>query len=260
MSESCLKRSTRLRPLSFVYPPAGECHNQNWAKITKTRPASSPILHQHDAFMDHGDQADYKWLSMHFANARFVLNLRRLKPWLVSRVDHVRRSRVAAGCSPYGGRDCKTSSTDFLDNSDAQILRWVVKQAKHQNRVLHFFNSSWTLRQRFAVIDVEAMSTSGLNLVLNWVSRPSLSTHTTKVAVLTPNDVPMDAAKHHMVPPDANSNKHADRTREKVEEVLLQHGCTATMWSSSWYGQCATAISRMALAGAGSSAAKVARL
>lgn len=125
----------------------------------------------------------------------------------------------------------------------------MTSQAAHQNEVARFFDSSWALRQRFAVIDVEGMTSAGLNLVLDWVSRRSLANYPTKVAVLKPRDVPMDVAKHHMVPPDANSFTHASRTRERVEALLKRHGCTSDDWNSIWYHRCAKAITKRLHAG-----------
>ena len=195
--------------------------------------------------MDHGDHADYVWLASQYPTSRFILNTRRLKTWLVSRADHARRSRVAAGCTPYGDeKSCPSARSNFVDNSDEAILRWVTEQAHHQDKVSRFFASSHALRQRFVVIDVEGQSSASLNLLLDWVSRPRLASLPTTVAVPRPRDVPMASARSHAVPPDANSNTHASRTRERVEDVLHRHNCTAEDWNSNWYRACAKAIAR----------------
>ncbi|KAG8460175.1 hypothetical protein KFE25_004423 [Diacronema lutheri] len=222
----------------------GYCNGVNWATATTSHTDQRAILSQHDAFMDHGDEADYVWVASRYPTSRFILNTRRLKTWLVSKADHVRRTRVAQGCTPYGARgSCPSTSIFLLENSDEAIARWVTEQADHQDKVVRFFASSHALRQRFVVIDVEGQSSASLNLLLDWISRPRLASLPTTVPVLRPRDVPMAVARSHAVPPDENSNTHESRTRARVEAVLRRHNCTAEDWNRHWYRACAKAIS-----------------
>lgn len=66
--------------------------------------ASSPLWSVYNAFSDHGDHADYKWLDTAFPGSRFVrvLNTRALQPWILSSYDHVRVHREMYNCMSQG--------------------------------------------------------------------------------------------------------------------------------------------------------------
>jgi len=225
----------------------GECMGKNWAVVTRSNSASSPVLSQHDAFMDHGDHADYVWLAKAYPTARFVLNTRELKSWIVSRADHARRNRVAAGCTPWGtASTCRRANSNFVDNSAGKIRSWIIDGAEHQRKVISFFDSSSQLRNRFAVVDVEGQGPNSLNRVLDWVTRVNLKNMPTKTVVLRPKDVPLAQARTDIRPPDANSNSHSEATKEHVVKVIKELGCTVATWHDTLYGPCAKQIKKNA--------------
>jgi hypothetical protein len=246
-----MKTGTTTLSKMFAQKGYATCHGEcpsNWAVATTEHApssSSSSLIEGHDAFMDHGDHADYAWLASQYPAARFVLNTRRLKTWITSRADHARRNRVAAGCAPWGDKSsCPHAESNFVDNSVDRLKKWVLQGAVHQDAVLCFFNRTSERRQRFTVVDVEGQSATSLNLLLDWVTRPHLGVKTTSTVVLRPKDVPLDSARHHIIPPDANSNAHTGFVKERVESVLRSLGCTAVEWNDIYYHACARAIAR----------------
>jgi len=215
----------------------GECAGETWSTMTYAHKADSKSLRDHDAFMDHGDHTDFEWLNQTYPTARFVLNTRSLRNWVVSKADHMRRKRVSAGCPPWGS-DCAKDPHGFVSNSNTTIRRWIISQAEHQRRVLDFFNGSRSLRNRFVVVDVEGQSARSLNLLLDWVTRSDVSTRKTTDPVRTPKSVPLSHAVHHTEAPDANSNAHSSDTRTRVTDVLRSLRVPASCWEDTLYFGC----------------------
>mmetsp|Transcript_23220 Transcript_23220/g.62940 ORF Transcript_23220/g.62940 Transcript_23220/m.62940 type:complete len:306 (-) Transcript_23220:114-1031(-) len=216
----------------------GECNGQPWHTASTSR-AAKAIVDSHDTFMDHGDHANFKWLAKSYPTARFVLNTRELKSWLISRADHARRNRVAGHCAPFGDK-CPAASSNFVSNSNETIASWARAQARHQMQALHFFASDARLRNRFAVIDVEGMSQSQLNHVLDWVSRSDLTKRRTSKLVMKAGDVPNEHGRStfHGAAPDANSFRHPPDVKHIVEGILRRVGCPRSTWDALIYSKC----------------------
>lgn len=221
------------------HPCHGHCSGvgDNWARVTANH-RRQPLL-GYDAYMDHGQTADFRWLAQTFPKARFVLNTRELKAWLVSRADHARRNRVAGHCSEWG-KMCSSAPSYFVDNTDKTIRHWVIDEALHQHDVLTYFNSSQALRNRFIMVDVEGMASSDLNLMLDWVTRsnPQGSQRAPKL-VMKPEDVPMHRPQHKTKIPDANSHGHSPETVHRITSLLNRLGCTGASTHYLIYSACA---------------------
>ena len=83
------------------------CHNRcdddvQWAAESHNHNKSADIWKNHRAFMDNGDMSDYQWLYNTFHGSRFIMNVRPLRDWVLSRYDMVREIRLGGGCSPEG--------------------------------------------------------------------------------------------------------------------------------------------------------------
>lgn len=233
------------------------CHGvcgggMRWGEISRAHDRSSRVFSQFAAFMDNGDEADFKWLAGAFPTARFVLNTRALRRWLCSRADHVRRHRVRAGCAPFGNAtSCARAYSDFVANDATAIRAWVVALAQHQDAAVAHFSTSHELMQRFAVVDVERQAGAELRALLGWSTRRRLEARQTQRLVLTLADVPheLTVATPRLPPagagvPHINAHGSADATTALVERVLRSTGCNASMWDDLWYRRCADAITR----------------
>ena len=77
----------------------------DWAAFSHQHDAQSPDLTLHRVFMDNGDTADFEWLYNTFPNSRFMMNVRSLRDWLVSRYDMIRIIRESGGCTSQGPQE-----------------------------------------------------------------------------------------------------------------------------------------------------------
>eukprot|EP00908_Phaeocystis_cordata_P021472 Transcript_3826.p2 GENE.Transcript_3826~~Transcript_3826.p2 ORF type:complete len:464 (-),score=102.93 Transcript_3826:499-1806(-) len=191
-----------------------------WDNISRAHDASSHIWRRHNAFADHGDHADFKWLDATFPGSRFVLNARALQPWLLSSYDHVRMHRLKAGCTAQGDDEsCKKPrhmQSDWLDNSDAWIAERVALAAKHQQDVMEYFDANEERRQRFVVVDVEGWSDDDVMLPLRWVTRSSLDDLPTPTLLAKPGQLRQILGKDVK---RADEHLHAVPRRESKQAV-----------------------------------------
>ena len=171
-------RSMGFHACHHTCPDGHGDRHARWDHASQRHNASSPLWQLYNAFSDHGDHADYKWLDATFPGSRFVLNTRAMQPWLLSSYDHVSKNRVRSGCTPQGdGKSCTPQSgkSMWVDNSDAWIAARVAKVAAHQNAVLAYFDANEERRQRLVVVDVEGWNDTDVMLPLRWVTRSNLS-------------------------------------------------------------------------------------
>ncbi|KAG8464634.1 hypothetical protein KFE25_010002 [Diacronema lutheri] len=200
------------------------CHGvcgggMRWGEISRAHDRSSRVFSQFAAFMDNGDEADFKWL---------------------------------AGCAPFGNAtSCARAYSDFVANDATAIRAWVVALAQHQDAAVAHFSTSHELMQRFAVVDVERQAGAELRALLGWSTRRRLEARQTQRLVLTLADVPheLTVATPRLPPagagvPHINAHGSADATTALVERVLRSTGCNASMWDDLWYRRCADAITR----------------
>ena len=220
-----------------------------WDRTSHEKNASSPLWHLYNAFSDHGDHADYKWLDTAFPGSRFVLNTRAMQPWMLSSYDHVRVHREMYGCEPQGNSSsCKggdsaparaasllskpddgavrvhtgvyLSESDWMDNSDEWIAERLASAAAHQEEVMAYFDAHKERRQRFIVVDVEGWSPKEVMLPLRWVMRPKLEELPTDRLLVSRGqfarrlldkaDVPSKAQDALHAAPDTPSAVHAN--------------------------------------------------
>ena len=219
-----------------------------WDRLSHEQNTSSYLWHIYNAFSDHGDHADYKWLDAAFPGSRFVLNTRAMQPWMLSSYDHVRVHREMYGCTPQGdATSCKggdspkvppasllskedgeevrvkndsalAQSSDWMDNSDAWIAERLASAAVHQEEVMKYFDANEERRQRFIVVDVEGWKPDQVMLPLRWVMRPKLDELPTSSLLVGPGqfarrvlDKPLDEAQYALhAPPDTPTAVHAN--------------------------------------------------
>lgn len=100
------------------------CKRKHWSG-----PAPRPeLLAEHDAFLDGMPPIDFASLDRQFPGSKFVLNVRPLGQWLLSRMRHVARNKADP---KYAG--------DWLDNEESDVVRWIVTRQRHHGAVLRHF-------------------------------------------------------------------------------------------------------------------------
>lgn len=235
-----------------------------WDHLSQAHNRSSPLWYLYDAFSDHGNHADYKWLDQTFPGSRFVLNTRALQPWLLSSYDHVRINRQRSGCKPQGGGEsCKDGKSNWLDNSDAWIAERVGKAAAHQQEVMAYFDANEERRQRFIVVDVEGWSDENVKLPLRWVTRGSLDDMPTPTLLVKQGqlrkvlggklrfaeDQLHTAPKQPKVAHANALGMHPKQSEHDVSRALRELvRCPESLWQDSIYLRCAEFMAGLWLA------------
>ena len=140
-------------------------------------PAQAPGI------LDNGDHADIKWLDSHFKNARFALNSRGLRSWLLSRYDMTRDNRMNRGCSPEGNlQDCKEGKlhygepTNMVRNDPSSLANVIKTLAEKYQEALDYVEEK-ELQDRFVVLDVCNPKDKTTVPKLLWVTRKDLNNH-----------------------------------------------------------------------------------
>jgi hypothetical protein len=101
-------------------------HGVKWRK-TK----NNSLYHKYDCFCD-GIPDDFTALDQMFPGSRFILQVRELDRWLVSRLEHIRREKRKVRIKGHSG---------WLDGSDENIIDWVHQWNEHHLRVLKYFRN-----------------------------------------------------------------------------------------------------------------------
>lgn len=224
------------RTVHYLCPPdlsSGVSQSRRWFHHTVNHDARSRCLADHDAFLDNGDKADVAWLLDRYPNARFVLNVRQMEPWMISRLDHERHdrrhvTRLRQNCahlsSPERASRCeedvlrRARQGEFRQPIDAvtdnvTLAQWIVRMGSYQQQVLGLFNSTLGRRQRFVLVDVVRMSQCDVLRLLGWVARDDWRARPTSRLVLAPHDVP---------------RCHAPRGGGSCSELLPTDGSTSS--------------------------------
>jgi hypothetical protein len=208
--------------------------------------------------MDNGDHADYEWLYNTFDHSRFVMNVRPLRDWVLSRYDMVRQIRLNGGCSPQGtSASCAqgwygtpSDVETWTGNSDADIRSWIAKLAEVQVQQLSFFDANPVRQNRFVMLDVTDSENQDITLRrLAWAQRKDLADyHTDHLLMMNtelPGDLPfleVDRLSGPHAVPHALGAPHPASSLRHVESVLRSMGCYEDTWGQYIYDQCRNAI------------------
>jgi hypothetical protein len=244
-SISKLLRSLGYRPCHNICYRGAE-DSVSWP--TASRSKNWSYFEPFDVYSDNGNLADVVWLAKSFPTARFVLNVRPLKQWLLSRVDMYRHIRERGGCSPYGKFEAgnKCGNRGVANNDADACVRWVVLTAAAQEAALAFFQSSPALRNRFAVHDfVTATPTheADTKALVDWITRPGLDADTTDKLVLSPADLPTRVKGTAIRFPRVFSyGTHSVESVRLVTRALEDNGCPESMHDDVLLARCAAAI------------------
>jgi hypothetical protein len=267
--------SLGLRSCHDTCPDKNGDKHARWDRTSHEQNASSPLWDLYDAFSDHGDHADYKWLDTAFPGSRFILNTRAMQPWILSSYDHVRVHREMYNCTSQGdASSCKGSvqggatsllsqadgdvavnPSEWLDNSDQWIAERVADAAAHQEEVMAYFDHNEQRRQRFILVDVEGWKPQEVMLPLRWITRPDLGDLPTSSLLVSPGqivrdvlDKAQDSPMLHAAPDTpsavhANPRPHPTESEDIVNRALRKFvSCPESMWQDVLYSKCARYI------------------
>ena len=213
-----------------------------WSSDSTQHDEQSPLWRHYNQFADHGNHADYEWLDTTFPNSRFVLNTRGLQSWLLSRYDHVRTNKEAAGCSSQAldGDECSIS--------DDEIANLIVAEARHQQNVIDYFNATSERRQRFVVVDVEGWSDTVVMQSLRWVVRRNTTAYATNMLL---NESQWGEFLHLKPTGDRklawmggeDAGGYPAESQQAVERVLRDTvSCPSHLWKQALYAECAAYV------------------
>lgn len=246
---------------------------EDWAKQSSLHNARSPLWKYHRAFMDNGDGADIEWLYNHFPNSRFVMNVRPLAAWALSRYDMIREIRLGGNCTERGGpEDCAGGiqntpqlyphpfASHWVGNEPKHIRGWIKAAAEKQEAAISFFEEKPERRARFTQVDVTvddwASEYKALSK-LHWITRPDVAHHIPGEQHLNwwkehapwHDGQPLieNMPKPHRMPHEF-PHKHSAASIKFVEEAIRESGCEG-MLDHRRYGQCAEAIAKKASGG-----------
>jgi hypothetical protein len=245
--------------------------NKQW--YTESSHKKKHFFEEHRVFMDNGDQADYEWLYDTFESSRFVMNLRGMRDWVVSRYDMVREIRLGGGCSAHGTHasckggsytecapqaifpghnKCLKSHLTWTGNSDADIRSWIVGLAHIQKQQLKFFKSRTKSWQRFVQADFTDDSREHDAIQrLWWINRKKLHEHKTghlmTMSAELPTRPPIKDLPGPSSIPRMLSDPHPDSSKKHVEKVLKEAGCKSHTWDQRLYTECAQEIKHRGL-------------
>jgi hypothetical protein len=193
------------------------------------------VLDQYCTFMDNGVTADFEWLDATYPNARFAINSRGLKSWLVSRINHVKREhqKQKRSKTKKSSRGMQHYSRKGLVCEIIISATWIAHQQQLQ---IKYFNATEERRQRFAIVDVVGFDDIQLNNTLLWLARENLHDMTHRLETST--DAPGHIANTHSAVPvlgaakDAHGYNEADsaETEKDVTEALISSGFPESRW------------------------------
>jgi hypothetical protein len=236
--------------------------NKQWTDVHKK---SDPVLADHRVFMDNGDVSDFKWLYETFPHSRFVMNVRKMEDWVVSRYDMVREIRLGGGCSAQGthddckggwykecapqpifpgGHSCLKSWITWTGNSDDDLKGWVMGLAQVQGEQMEFFKQSEEHMNRFVQADFTDDSLTEDSIQrLWWINRKSLDTHRAKHIMSLDRELPTKPPLKALVGPHdiphMLSDSHPSSTISHVRKLFKHAGCKEEHFSSVLYHHCA---------------------
>jgi hypothetical protein len=225
--------------------PEAKQPNSWWSA---SREKNLSYFQKHDVFADNGNLADVVWLAEQFPTARFVLNMRPLKSWLLSRMD-MHRKRI--GCKPdvaYApDHDCGSRGTP--GNNGAAVLKWIIHAAAAQEVALALFRSSPALRNRFVAHDFVSSApgqAADTKAMIDWITRPNLDQSTTDKLVLSAADLPARGDAPRIIFPHKFRvhGKHLESSERLVTRVLEENGCSQSMHDDALFVRCASAVTK----------------
>jgi len=247
------------------------CEDTDDAKLGKLwgeeRSTSSPLLQHHQAFMDNGELTDIKWLADNYNDARFVMNNRPLRDWVMSKYDMTRENREGAGCAPEGDKtDCPVGKqrdgqdTEMVNNDPASMALMIRTARDNQAEVLKYLEDNEEAQRRFVSMDVCSAPMNETMMRLLWVVRadPSLSE-----VLGIEKEWPDDVVKLYSELADqagiqsaqANTREHDESVVKRVAEIIEEIGCGG-MEDLLWYEDCVKKIDEWENAGGGQSESK----
>jgi hypothetical protein len=241
--------------------------NKQWTDVHNK---NDPVLADHRVFMDNGDVSDFRWLYKTFPNSRFVMNVRKLEDWVISRYDMVREIRLGGGCSPQGthasckggwykecapqaifpgGHKCLRSWIDWTGNDDDDLKGWVMGLAQVQGNQMEFFKSSEEHMNRFVQADFTNDDLTHDSIKrLWWINRKSLATHKAHHIMTLDRKLPVDppisalVGPHHI--PHMLSDTHPSTTKDHVRRVFKHAGCKEEQLHHVLYHPCAMEMNK----------------
>lgn len=128
-------------------------HNHKWTDWSTA--SVKRELDRHDVFSD-GGCASIRDLDLLYPDARFVLNTRSLKRWVVSRHKAVERSRAAVrwALTRYVPLGLVASGVNrwVLENDENSMLRWIAVRNSFHRHVIQYFSGR---PDKLLILDIE---------------------------------------------------------------------------------------------------------
>ena len=195
------------------------------------------------AFLDHGQFADFEWLASSFPDASFVLNTRKLRDFLLSRIVHLH------DCSNSTHAPCQFTEEQWAVRRAAcaqSLVRYATRAAAAQQKQLSFFGSEAERhRARFVAVALCDDPRNGTLALLRDVGQANTSRHITlpferaTAAIRNNEAAPPPSSAVGGAPSRSVLNKgaHCRWEEELVDSVLRR--CPREWWHDRDWLRCA---------------------
>jgi hypothetical protein len=140
-----------------------------WPKRTtqQSRSKMDVMFIKFNAFFDVGNEADFKWLDSQFPDARFLLHVRPMLSFLLSKGKH-----HGVACQPVADDPCPI----LKDKKKVRkfVALWARKVAAHQAEVLSYFSKRVDIRKhnhpKLALVDATMMPEQEVIGRIRWLT------------------------------------------------------------------------------------------
>jgi len=130
-------------------------HGVKWRDTNNNK-----LLYKYDCFSD-GIPDDFTNLDRMFPGSKYILQVRELDRWLISRLEHIRRSKEKGQLK---------DAADWLNDSDDAIKYWIEKWNNHHIRVLTYFMN----RQSDLLIVNYVRDPKAASKICNYLGHPDI--------------------------------------------------------------------------------------
>lgn len=204
------------------------------------------------AFLDHGQFADFEWLASSFPHASFVLNTRKLRDFLLSRIVHL--PDCSTSTHALSRTLARTALCQFTEEQWAvrraacaqSLVRYATRAAAAQQKQLSFFGSEAERhRARFVAVALCDDPMNGTRALLRDVGQAKTSRHITlpferaTAAIRNNEAAPPPSSAVGGAPSRSVLNKgaHCRWEEELVDSVLRR--CPREWWHDRDWLRCA---------------------
>ena len=116
-------------------------HDSRWVSMANAH--NTKYLSKFDCFSD-GECVDFEFLDKRYPKSKFILNTRRLRDWIWSRIKHIYRNYP----QPANGNMAKQWNT--TSNKVDVIVDWIKKRDRYHKKCVEYFKN----KENFLILNI----------------------------------------------------------------------------------------------------------